>query len=67
MIGRLLEEGDRNELRWLFATFGREAIVDWWQEFGGRQLSARSRAFWSPVLGPTRGAAPLAAQLWPLA
>lgn len=46
MIGRLLEEGDSADLRWLSEAVGLEAIREWLVERGVRQLSRRSRAFW---------------------
>ncbi len=50
VIGRLLEDGDRDDLRWLAASTGREKLADWLRRRGERQLSSRSRAFWSLVL-----------------
>jgi len=50
-IGRLLEEGETVDLRWLVKQVGEEAIKNWFDERGARQLSSRSRAFWSVVLG----------------
>jgi hypothetical protein len=65
VIGRLLEEGDTQDLRWLVRTVGEEALERWLASRGERQLSRRSRAFWSLVLtGETmRGADD---PLWPL-
>ncbi len=67
VIGRLLEDGDGEDLRWLFATQGEEAVRRWFAERGGRQLSARSRAFWRLLLS-CEPAAPAAGSedLWPL-
>ena len=68
LVARLLEEGDADELRWLFTVVGRETVAAWLAAHGGAALSRRSRAFWSLVLGvaapPPR---PLARELWPLA
>lgn len=67
VIGRLLEDGDGEDLQWLFATFGEEAVRHWFAERGGRQLSARSRAFWRLVLGvEPRASVPGSEDLWPL-
>jgi hypothetical protein len=67
-IGRLLEEGDRDDLAWLAATVGVAAIADWFDRHGGRLLSRRSRAFWAATLGrPRPPARPIAEALWPLA
>ena len=68
LIGRLLEEGDGAELRWLLQRVGRNAVASFVARRGGRQLSRRSRAFWSAAVGVE--AAPATAlqhELWPLA
>lgn len=65
VVARLLEEGDKDDLAWLFAALGEAAVADWLGERGGRQLSSRSRRFWSVLLD--RAAAPphdLAQELW---
>ncbi len=67
VIGRLLEDGDGADLRWLFSNVPEEAAAAWLRERGGRQLSARSRVFWEVVLGvPAGQAADVARELWPL-
>jgi len=50
VIGRLLEEGDGNDLEWLCARCEEEELATWVRRCGGRQLSPRSRAFWTLVL-----------------
>jgi hypothetical protein len=68
VIGRLLEEGSGEELRWLAATVGAPALAGWVQRHGARGLSRRSRAFWERVLAVEAGEPPaLARELWPLA
>jgi hypothetical protein len=68
LIGRLLEEGEGEELRWLLAALGGQALGEWLRAHGGTVLSRRSRAFWSAVLGvPAPAPRELAAELWPLA
>jgi hypothetical protein len=67
VIGRLLEDGDGADLRWLFANVPEEAAAAWLGERGGRQLSARSRAFWEVLLGvPAGPASEIGRELWPL-
>lgn len=67
VVGRLLEDGDGADLRWLFAHVAEEAAADWLRKRGGRQLSARSRAFWEVILGvPAGPPAEAARELWPL-
>jgi hypothetical protein len=53
VIGRLFEEGDSRDLRWLTETFSETELSDWLQEYGSRRLSKRSLAFWATVLGST--------------
>jgi hypothetical protein len=67
LLARLLEDGDRDDLHWLFAILPETEAAAWLRERGGRQLSARSRAFWEAVLGVEAGPpSPVAAELWPL-
>ena len=67
LIGRLLEEGDGEDLRWLFSQVPAAEAKAWFAVHAGRKLSRRSRAFWSAVLDSAPG--PIndgAAALWPL-
>lgn len=67
LIARLLEDGDAADLAWLTAAVPAADLADWFGRHGGRQLSVRSRAFWSVVLGREAGpASPEAKALWPL-
>jgi hypothetical protein len=67
LLARILEDGDRHDLRWLFATLGEAGAAAWLRERGGRQLSTRSRAFWEVVLGAAAAPPdPVARELWPL-
>ncbi len=67
LIGRLLEDGDGEDLRWLTAELSSGELAAWFAERGGRKLSRRSRAFWAAVLEtPCPAVAPGAADLWPL-
>ncbi len=50
LIGRLLEEGDGSDLRWLAQAVGEDALASWVATTASRQLSRRSRAFWATVL-----------------
>ncbi|HEX5759165.1 MAG TPA: hypothetical protein VF121_08225 [Thermoanaerobaculia bacterium] len=65
LIARLFEDGDGADLAWLTSAFAEERLAAWLAERGGRQLSARSRAFWEVVLGE-RAPLPVASGLWPL-
>jgi hypothetical protein len=50
VIGRVLEEGVSDDLRWLFARFSNTQIEEWLERRGSRQLSRRSRLFWGLIL-----------------
>jgi hypothetical protein len=65
LIGRLLEEGDGEDLRWLVAEVGEAALAEWLARQGWR-LSGRSRPLWELVLDRRAPARPRpAADLWP--
>jgi hypothetical protein len=67
VIGRILEEGDSADLEWLFRRFEESEIVGWLDKYGSRQLSRRSRSFWSLVLEhPIDRPPPINVELWPL-
>ena len=75
VIGRVLEEGDRRDLRWLCGETTEATLGEWLGRRADRQLSRRSRAFWSlilslqnPDVADERHAGPVAADnpLWPL-
>jgi hypothetical protein len=50
LIGRLLEDGDGADLRWLAGTYPEAELATWLTRHGARALSARSLAFWWTVL-----------------
>ncbi len=57
ILERVLAYGDRQELRWLFAQYGRPRIMDWVQQWGARRLPWRRYTLWCVMLGlgqPTR-------------
>lgn len=67
IIERLLEDGDRADLRWLTAKVPEARISGWYRERGTRRLSNRSRAFWSVVLDiPAQPRRTGGDRLWPL-
>ncbi len=67
LLARLLEDGDRADLAWLFGALPESEIAAWFQSDGGRKLSLRSAAYWQAVLGVAAGApASGRADLWPL-
>jgi len=50
VIERTLAYGNRDELRWLFARYGRAQVADWVQRMGTRRLPRRQLPFWQLVL-----------------
>jgi len=58
IIERILERGLWDELRWLFARYGRPRIATWLRQHGFRRLSPCSFAYWRRVLGVKRYKAP---------
>ncbi len=48
VIARILDAGDEEAVRWMFATFPRDTIKDVVR--GSRHLSKRSAVFWSHIL-----------------
>jgi hypothetical protein len=53
VIERILESGDEDAIRWLFATYSRTQVVEVLQST--RRISRRSARFWANVLGvPTQ-------------
>lgn len=50
IIERVLQFGNRAELRWLFKTYSQEQIVEWVKRFGNDKLPQPHRAFWKIIL-----------------
>jgi|GEM_PF-966307 len=50
IIERILEKGSWAQLRWLFATYGKEDVASWVRNHGFRLLSKRSFSLWKSVL-----------------
>lgn len=51
IIERTLAEGNVQEIRWLFACYGKERIADWVKRRGAHRLPADRRALWHVLLG----------------
>jgi hypothetical protein len=67
LIARLLEDGDRQDLAWMWSVIDPSEVRAWFEARGGRQLSRRSRTFWEVLLGLTHRPSPTPAEeLWPL-
>jgi hypothetical protein len=68
LIGRLFEEGDTRDLRWLTENVTEKELSGWLRVHGGRRLSRRSLAFWVVLLGDDEalaGRPPETEDLWP--
>lgn len=67
VVGRLLEYGDSNDLRHLAESVPEGRWRAWFERDGGLELSDRSRAFWSLLLGAEAPEPPaLRREIWPL-
>jgi hypothetical protein len=58
IIERILERGSWDQLRWMFARYGRRRVAMWLRQHGFRRLSPRSFEYWRWVLGIRRYNAP---------
>lgn len=58
IIERVLEKGNWEQLRWLFATYGEAEAASWVRKHGFRLLSKRSFALWRLALNVTDFDAP---------
>ena len=50
IIERVLQFGNRAELRWLFTVYPSEQITVWVRQFGKDKLPQPHRAFWQIIL-----------------
>jgi len=50
IMERTLRFGNRTELHWLFAQYGRAPISDWIREMGEYRLPERQLTFWRLLL-----------------
>lgn len=59
ILARLLEEGDRQALRWLFRVYPRDCVASFLKGRGAAALSRRAWHFWASQVGlhgPSQGA-----------
>ncbi|MEZ5330705.1 MAG: hypothetical protein R2991_01330 [Thermoanaerobaculia bacterium] len=67
LLARVLEDGDSSDCAALLSRLGEDTARRWLASRGGRQLSRRSRRYWSRILRVEASAAhPLAEEIWPL-
>lgn len=50
IIERVLQFGDRQEIRWLFTVYPKPEIRDWVSRWGDEALPEPHRTFWKLVL-----------------
>ncbi|NOT03780.1 MAG: hypothetical protein HOP27_04190 [Anaerolineales bacterium] len=50
IIERILQFGNRVEVRWLFNTYPQEQITEWVIKFANEKLPQPHRAFWKIIL-----------------
>jgi hypothetical protein len=50
IIERVLQFGDRQEIRWLFTVYHKQTIMDWVSRWGGEALGELHRSFRKLVL-----------------
>ena len=67
IIERTLAYGNRPEVRWLFARYGRTDVATWVQRLGARRLPWRRYNLWCVLLGlpPARRLRREGSQIWP--
>lgn len=69
VIEHILEDGDSEDLRWLFQALPRAAVANWVEKYGDRRLSRRSRVAWRRLLNldpDERQTMNMGEELWPL-
>ena len=64
IIERVLAYGNRRELHWLFALYGRVNITGWVRQWGARRLPWRRYNLWCAFLGLEQPVRPKERQLW---
>ncbi|MEK6753255.1 MAG: hypothetical protein AABZ00_13440 [Chloroflexota bacterium] len=50
IIERVLQFGNRSEIRWLFMAYSQDEVKKWVKRFGKDRLPQPHRAFWQVVL-----------------
>jgi hypothetical protein len=50
IIERVLQFGNRAEIKWLFEVYPKEQIIEWINNFGMDKLPQPHRTFWKLVL-----------------
>lgn len=51
IIERVLQFGNRTEIKWLFNTYSHQMVIDWIKQFGKDKLPQPHLNFWQIVLG----------------
>ncbi|KXK15833.1 MAG: hypothetical protein UZ14_CFX002000270 [Chloroflexi bacterium OLB14] len=50
IIERVLQFGNRQEIKWLFSTYASKSIIEWINQFGEDKLPQPHLNFWQIVL-----------------
>ena len=50
IIERILQFGNRSEIRWLFDTYSQDEIKTWVKRYGNTKLPQPHRTFWQVIL-----------------
>ena len=50
IIERVLQYGNRAEIKWLFGMYSQDSIASWVRRFGDERLPQPHRTFWKLVL-----------------
>jgi hypothetical protein len=55
IIERVLQFGNRQEIKWMFNTYSQEKILLWVMKYGNERLPQPHLSFWKIVLEPRNG------------
>ena len=65
IIERVLAYGDRREVRWLLARYGRARVREWVERLGARRLPWRRHNLWCVLLELPPAKRPRERSIWP--
>jgi hypothetical protein len=65
IIERVLAYGDRREVRWLLAYYGRARVREWVERMGARRLPWRRHTLWCVLLDLPPAVRPRERAIWP--
>ncbi len=65
IIERLFSYGNREEIRWLYQTYGQDKLRDWVGEMGARRLSRLRYNLWCVIFKLQPDLEVLKKRIWP--